>query len=81
MGQQDWKDDRARRLAARYPDRAQPGAVTHVVVDGEDFAVSADTIESTGEVPADIAVAMALLGTPVSKKGGRPKGSKNKAKD
>lgn len=69
MGQQNWKDDRARRLAARYPDRAQPGAVTHVVVDDEDFAVSADAIESVEVIE------------PEKRKGGRPKGSKNKAKD
>lgn len=70
MGQQDWKEDRARRLAVRYPGRAQPGAVTHVVVDGEDFAVSADTIESVEVIEPE-----------EKKKGGRPKGSKNKAKD
>lgn len=68
MGQQDWKDDRARRLAARYPDREQPGAVTHVVVDGEDFAVGVETIESVEVIEPE-------------KKKGRPKGSKNKKAD
>lgn len=72
MGQQDWKDDRARRLAARYPDREQPGAVTHVVVDGEDFAVGVETIESVEVLPSE---------EKPKKKAGRPAGSKNKAKD
>jgi hypothetical protein len=75
MGNKDHMAERAKRLAERYPDRKPPlpeGPVIHVIVDSEDFEVTATAIESAGDVTDD---------EPEKKKGGRPKGSKNKAKD
>lgn len=65
MGKNDWKEDRARRLAEKYPDRVASDVVEVIVADDAVFGFDSESVDVQ----------------PPPKKGGRPKGSKNKAKD